>query len=126
MSNLKINGNLEVAGGGFIDSKRIATEEDINNIGKTVTQIGYAPDTNSIPLSQPITNFRFIWLINNRSSSWRNPFFFPAQWLNIHYGEELCLESWDGSRYRCQFDNATTFKINAEHYSGDVYIYGIN
>ena len=119
--------NVVATEGLAVNNISVATKNDVNNVGKAIVELGVESNGDTITLSQPITNFKFIWIINySTSEAFRCPFLFPAIWLSQHYGQEIQLESYDGSRYRCKFDNSTSFTIVAKYYANDVHIYGIN
>lgn len=124
-SNEKLN--ILASKGVTINDIDVATKNDVNNVGKSVVQLGIESNGDTITLSQPITNFKFVWIINySTSKAFRCPQIFPSVWLSQHYGQEIQIESYDGSRYRCRFDNSQSFTIVAKYYANDVYVYGIN
>lgn len=119
--------NISASNGMAINNMDVATKNDVNNVGKSVVQLGIESNGDTITLSQPITNFKFIWIINfSTSEAFRCPQIFPSVWLSQHYGREIQIESYDGSRYRCRFDNSQSFTVIAKYYANDVYVYGIN
>ena len=106
-------------------SKNTLQDTEIANTGTVCDQIGVNESNGSTALSVAITNYKFIWIANTRSDGWNSSYMFPVAWLKDHYGQELKLEYYDGSRLRCKFNDANTFEFIAGYYSGDIYIYGI-
>lgn len=127
MHSLNNKLNISALNGMAINNLDVATKNDVNNVGKSIVQLGIESNGDSITLSQPITNFKFIWIINySTSEAFRCPHIFPSVWLAQNYGKEIQIESYDGSRYRCRFDNSQAFTVIAKYYANDIYVYGIN
>lgn len=124
MSNLTINGTFTINGQGIMNGEPIAIQDNVTVVLRTVDQLGVKNGTGTISIT-PITSYRFIWVINMNNDEWRVPHVFPVTWLQNHYGEELLCESWDGSRYRLQFNSASSVQIVATYYAHDIYIYGV-
>lgn len=108
-----------------VELKNTQQDASIANIGTVCDQLGVNESSGTTTLSSAITNYKFILIINTRSDTWRTPNYYPVSWLTSKYGVELSIESYDGSRYRVKFNNATTFDFIAGYYSGDIYVYGI-
>ena len=108
-----------------INTKNTQQDSEIAGIGSVCDELGVNNSSGSTTLSQSITNYKFIWITNIRTSEWKSSYFFPVAWLKTHYGQDLNLEFYDGSRLRCNFSNANTFQFGAGYYSGEIHIYGI-
>ena len=97
---------------------------ETQNICKTITNLTSFSGTGTFNIPD-ITQYRFIILYNVNSDEVRGIHWYPVELLKTIYGVEICLESWDGSRWRGQFNNATQFKVNATYYVGTIFMWGV-
>lgn len=98
-------------------------DNSVKNDETTITQLGVTSGTSTITIGN-IEQYKKIYIMNYRSSQWRGFFNVPTAWIKSHYGEQIAIESFDGSRMRVQFNNATSFQVVASYYVDDIYVFG--